>query len=797
MYVHDTDAERLRVVTAERLADLLNQEGIRYAVVNGLYWYPERVGRDLDIIIEKKDVHRAIRLVEKVKDELGWQFLFGRWSYYGVWQLFLVSLSSNGFVWLEIDLMCDNKNLLIGVTPLSTIRDITSATLTRRGSIYVSLKGEYLKAYFRPVFYGDVQRFREKYALKLPEREEEKQVLRRLLGEKLLKEYLEKIEGSLEELKKWSSQLKWRLNLRYAIRHPVSAFRNLVWTRFLRPLFLWWFNAGLVIAVVGPDGVGKSSAIREAVRRLDGLFDIKIRHWRPGLLPTPARLIGKKSRNSSLPNRKRPFFAEHWLRIVYYWLDYVFGYLIKDRFLPKSVIQLVIYDRHAIDTAVDPLRYRLSSSYGTSLLYRFAPRPYIILITDKPERIAARKNELSLIEIQQQFTTWEKLTKKGFVNSVIQAGSSAEETGKKLANEILKVVAEKFDVRKTKIYKKALQHFGFKTIWVNGVCRLAWPSRWDELCAPIAKKLYTPYKRITKILYSLWWKCPISTRKLSVVYKEKVPRLDKDYENIQELLSKIIGERNLIPIFYFPPQIERMKTGIFLLRRDGEAVVFIKMGWGEARREIQNEIDAIRFLNSINIKSFDVPQLLSEGWYADVRYAVYSPIFGNIGAGYRWNKIYQNLWEELTSKTKHEFLLEEIINKLYSDLPNVSLWEPILEKLISLIEGKITCSSVHGDFAPWNIRVQNGKIILLDWEEFVTSAPYLTDPVHFAISVTWLGQKKGTSYIVRNLQRWINNYNIGDVIVSILYLATRHKFPKSLLFDICTELLKTYSFKRR
>lgn len=790
--MYSTDAERLRVVTAERLADLLNQEGICYAVVNGLYGYPERVGRDLDILVDKRDVYRAIWLVKRVKDELGWQFLFGRWSYHGVWQLFLVSPSNDGSVWLEIDLMCDDKNLLVGITPFSSIQNIISASLTRRGPFHVSPKGEYLKAYFRPIFYGDIQRFREKYALRPPEREEEKQELKRLLGERLLKEYLEKIESSLEELKDWSSQLKWRLNLRYAIRHPVSAFRNLVWTRFLRPLYLWWFNAGLVVAVVGPDGVGKSSAIREAVRHLDGLFDIRVRHWRPGLLPAPARLVGKKSKDSSLPNRKRPFFVEHWIRIIYYWLDYVFGYFIKDRFLPKSVIQLVIYDRHAIDTAVDPLRYRLRSSYGTSLLYRFTPRPYIILITDKPERIAARKGELSLPEIQQQFVTWKKLTKKGFVNSVIQAGSSAEETGRKLANEILKVVAKKFDVRKTKIYKRALQYFGFKTVWVNGVCRLAWPSRWDALCAPIAKELYTPYKRIIRILYSLWWKCPISTRKLLVVYKEKVPRLDKDYENIQELISKIMGEQNLIPVFYFPPQIERMKTSIFLLRKDGEAVAFVKMGWEEARREIQNEIDAIRFLNSIDIKSFDVPQLLSEGWYANVRYAVYSPVFGNIGAGYRWNKIYQNLWEELTSKTKHELSLEEIINKLYSDLPNASLWEPILDKLISLMKGKTTCSSVHGDFAPWNIRVQNGKIILLDWEEFATSAPYLTDPAHFVISVTWLGQKRGPSYIARNLRLWVSNYDIGNVIVAIVYLASRRKFSERLLFDICIQLLKAY-----
>jgi len=787
MTVNEMNPEQIRVATAEQLANLLNREGIRYAVLNGLYGYPERVGRDLDIIVNKRDVPKILWLIQKVKEEKGWEFLFGRWSYYGVLQLYLVSQYSYLTVWLEIDLMCDSKNLLVGLTPLVTIDALLDDLIIEQGPFKVSPRGEYLKAYFRPIFYGDIQRFRTKYSLKYPQQEEEKEALRELLGEKLYKEFLRKIQGPLEELEHWHSQLKWRLNLRYLIHHPFSALRNLVWTRFLRPLALWLFNPGLVVAVVGPDGVGKSSAIQQAVRHLDDLFDIRIRHWRPGLLPAPAKIVGRKPKQGGPPSRTQPGLFEHWLRIGYYWLDYVLGYFLKDRFLPKSVIQLVIYDRHAIDAAVDPLRYRLRSTRGVSLLYRLAPRPYVILLIDKPERIAQRKNELSLQEIQQQLEDWKNLAKKGFVNSIVEVGNSVEETGQKLVSEILKVVAKQFDVRKTWAWRQALRRYGFKTVYVNGICRLAWPANYDTLCAAFARRMYVPFRRLTRLMYSLWWKFPIPTPRLEIRYTETLPRIEADWNALVTELSNALGESALIPVFYFPLQPGRKKLGALLLRLDGQPVGFAKIGWGDSKREIVNEADVLTRCKGW-FTSFDSPRLLCTGEYADGYYAIYEPLSGRTDTSARWSKIHQTIWEELVAKTRHEIPLQEALDSFCAGFKDVSNWLPIL-KAVSSIGSTITYSFAHGDFAPWNIVIQGDRVILLDWEEFSRSAPYLVDPVYFILSVRWLVQKRGSKSIIRDLSPWIKNYGLCNVLVALLYLASHAKLPQQLLVEVCIELL--------
>ena len=151
--------ERLRVATAEALAKRFNDAGIRYAVVNGLYGYPNRIGRDLDVLIHPKDVPLAVFLAEEVKDSFKWDYLFIRWSYYSTWQLFFICKTEGQLAWLEIDLMCDKRNfiigstpLILGITPLSPgITSLIEKANDFVGPFRISREGEYIKAQLRPI----------------------------------------------------------------------------------------------------------------------------------------------------------------------------------------------------------------------------------------------------------------------------------------------------------------------------------------------------------------------------------------------------------------------------------------------------------------------------------------------------------------------------------------------------------------------------------------------------------------------------------------------------------------------
>ena len=784
--------KNIRVRTAERIAELFNLHGIRYVVCNGLYYYPQNIGRDLDIIIHPEDVPLAVYLLKKVQKEFEWDFFFIRWSYHGVWQVYFVLVNSNIIKWLEVDLMCHNVNLVLGLSSLISTSIVEDNDLLFRGPFRISPIGEYFKGYFRPIYYGDINRFKYRYSLKAPDTSEVSNALRNWLGKTLFEEYIQKISGSLDELQRWSRSLKWRLNLRYAFHYPLVAFRNFLWTRLLRPLLLYFFNPGMIIAVVGPDGVGKSTSIREAIRYLNGLFDIKVRHWRPGLLPTPGTFLGraKKSENvSPSPNRKAPYQIEHWIRIIYYWLDYFLGYFIKDRFLPKSVIQLVIYDRHAVDTAVDPLRYRLRSEKGTSFLYRFTPRPHcIILLLDKPEKIVERKQELSIQEIEHQFAKWEELRHKGWIDAVIRVGDSPQETGKRIVDQILDLAQQHFDLRKSSLWKKIFKHYGFKSVWINGVCRVAWPARYN--LNRFAQTLYHPYRRIEAWFYRLWWQFPVRLgSRLKIKYSENPPRIPFQWQKCLLEIERLLGKKDLNPVFYFPPQPERGKAGILLVQGASKAVAFVKIAWDDASKaEIERETIALRFLDDLQPENFAYSEILHHGENEEYRYAIYSPITNAQPAPKNWCTLYKKAWEELVNKTGHKVLLDEAIKSLKKNISN-RLWNDIDFFLQKITEknNKVLYCAVHGDLAPWNACLVNGQLFLFDWEEFSISAPFLLDVVHFEISSRYLGAKQKLDKIAKILKDI--DGNSSEKILSIVYLLSRQKFLEKLLLELLKKLI--------
>jgi hypothetical protein len=54
----------------------------------------------------------------------------------------------------------------------------------------------------------------------------------------------------------------------------------------------------------------------------------------------------------------------------------------------------------------------------------------------------------------------------------------------------------------------------------------------------------------------------------------------------------------------------------------------------------------------------------------------------------------------------------------------------------------VLCSIHHGDFAPWNTRVEGGRLFLFDWESASFEAPACWDAFHFRVQVEGLLQRK-------------------------------------------------------
>jgi len=127
--------------------------------------------------------------------------------------------------------------------------------------------------------------------------------------------------------------------------------------RFLKP-------PGVMIAILGVDGAGKSTVINAIKPILDTATHNAtfVQHLRPSLFPPLARLKGKKALHEGPvldPHASTPSgVLGSLLRLIYLTLDYILGYWLLIR--PKIAKQpaVVLFDRYAYDMAFDPRRFR-------------------------------------------------------------------------------------------------------------------------------------------------------------------------------------------------------------------------------------------------------------------------------------------------------------------------------------------------------------------------------------------------------------------------------------------------------
>lgn len=175
-----------------------------------------------------------------------------------------------------------------------------------------------------------------------------------------------------------------------------------------------YFNpSGKIVAILGTDGVGKTTIINAIKPVLDDATHNAtiVKHLRPNLLPPLASLKGKNKVGESAngqtvdPHGSTPSgFLGSIIRLIYLLLDYVFGYWLKTRPAIAKQPTVIIFDRYAYDIELDPRRFRIDLPGQIIRLFtRFVPKPdLIICLYGEPEEISLRKQELPMEEVKRQ-----------------------------------------------------------------------------------------------------------------------------------------------------------------------------------------------------------------------------------------------------------------------------------------------------------------------------------------------------------------------------------------------------------
>jgi thymidylate kinase len=244
------------------------------------------------------------------------------------------------------------------------------------------------------------------------------------------------------------------LKKRFSLRHLRNFFSY--WgPEWRRRWQRWRQPTGMLLVVLGSDGCGKNTliehiggALREAFRGQHHY------HWRPGAL-IPLKTTDGPELFPHGRLRRSPLLST--LYASGFQLDYWFGYLF--RIYPALTRSgLVFFNRYHHDMQVDSLRYRYGGPKWLIKLYSLLlpGDPLILVLDGDPERIYARKPELSLFELSRQRREYRKLADRLKNAFVIDANVEAEE----VARQALVVIAAHLSARNIKQYPEwfALGH---------------------------------------------------------------------------------------------------------------------------------------------------------------------------------------------------------------------------------------------------------------------------------------------------------------------------------------------------
>jgi thymidylate kinase len=429
---------------AEFLGELfrrLNEADTRYAVLRNFEHLPYSVmGGDLDLLIHPGDCKNALRIIADTIDWAGGAVL-GSTRSPGFTQILAFGrMDSKTSEWWGLCLDVFDDVRYMGAVPLLS-QDVWVSGCDVMGNIKVLNPGlAAVLGVLKELIHNDrvPLRYRDRAVAALTEQYGD--ILTWLApvgrtGIELLSQIL-RLDSELKNNAAIRKGLRRKILIRAILRGPVNYFRGLT-SFYVSRLKRISKPGGLVIALLGTDGAGKSTIISSLgpifVRATHGAYIVK--HLRPGFLPPLARFRGiKVEQDTPVVNphgsSQSGIFGSI-ARIVYLTLDYMAGYwAVVWPKLAKVPSAIVLFDRYAFDMLIDPKRFRIKLPHKlVALFVSLAPRPDITFCLYAPaELIHSRKKEMPLEETRRQVRMLKSFaeTHDGFV--LISTEGSVEES---------------------------------------------------------------------------------------------------------------------------------------------------------------------------------------------------------------------------------------------------------------------------------------------------------------------------------------------------------------------------------
>jgi hypothetical protein len=719
-------ATAAKVAVLEALAEAWNRQGIHYAVCGGIEEYPQGAGRGLEVVVGGGELRRAGRIAAELLGGRGFLVLSPPSPRSATW-LFAFRGALSLKIVLFTRLIRGPALFVAGPEPVRQV-----------GPFKVDPWASFAKRVLMPVL---AQERPEVPLLSAGEESAVSAGCTRLFGRELAGELVRCLRagatGGLEQL---AGRLRRSSVRRAMLGRPLESLRfSLVSARNTILPFLG--RCAPIVALVGPDGVGKSATLGALQAGVPEPFcGAAARHWRPGFLPRPGAWLGRPrpmpDSGGLLPPRRKPG-RFHWLRLAYYWIDFTLGHFLKDR-PASSRLQVVLYDRQALDMAVDPLRYGLSSGRGVRLLWRLIPKPdLVILLHDQPQRIRSRKPELEEAEIRRQLAQWLRLCAEGRVGAVLGADGGPQDT----ARAVSELIVEAFIARSRRLSPGPMDLVGWLSP-ILGSSGAAWYGRvalpggrqyllpaGDRKAAVAALRLYRPQKAGSKLaakLLSAAIRCGPADRLLPRV---PLPSSGGLVDHLKTVLGRQELKLGISAGTAGPPR----KPVLLLMDAKGGALGYAKIGWNEQTRLlVENERLALDFFSHHALPHGLFPRVIHFGSRGSWVVLVTEPLdlLGQRATGRELGDLHIRFLLEVAEAglQSQKFGQSGFFSSLVAGLQEVggdvpSYQRRVMEEAVALMGSSLGSSEIPfvwrlGDFVPWNVAVDKkaGKILAVDLE---------------------------------------------------------------------------------
>lgn len=283
-------------------------------------------------------------------------------------------------------------------------------------------------------------------------------MLRKLVGEKLGERICGLIEtGDFQKIVQLEPEFTKRLKYYTFCKQPRKTIRYVVefLSQKINRIIFSYKKHAKVFAVLAPDGTGKTTFLETLLEKMNYYYvnneydqRFHVYHFRPEILPNLGQVgekagVMKQDTDFTNPHRSKPASPlSSLVRIAYYTFDYIIGW---QKCIRNDVHydRYSVFDRYSYDLIVDPRRTKLNlPTWVRKFFVALTPQPEVVFCLDAdPQVIYARKQELTLEEIERQVGEYRKLAAsnpKRFVK--INAENKPEE----MAKEAVCILLDKF-----------------------------------------------------------------------------------------------------------------------------------------------------------------------------------------------------------------------------------------------------------------------------------------------------------------------------------------------------------------